>query len=269
MKQFILLLVCLSLGSCIVSEEKKPGAKKRISEFKTDPISIAQTSKMISYLLKEDFRLERIAREKSLGGYFLASEFTISGDNIGVVLWHCYNPQRENSLPEFFLAVEQVKEYDSITPQQEPQNSTLTIPHHTFNFRERDNEENTILNYIDGHVTADESIPASKPIGKAEVKKYARNFQELMIWIGPHQGNLYCKHPHAFFRNNQAYRNFMKRDPFYVRYYMGLAFDDDHHPNYLRPVLAPVNEDGETIMEKRFTADEPFVQKSVPPPPFN
>jgi hypothetical protein len=279
MKQLILLLFCLAaLCSCKDKDEQKPeeqnpeAAKKSISEFKTDPISIAKTSKLISYFLKGDPRLERIARQKELGGYFYAREFTLpAGANMhaGVVLWHCYNPQVEKPFPEFFLAVEQVTAYDSIHPPQEPQKNVLTIPIRTFVYRERDNEERTIMDYIDRHITADASLPAPITIGKEEVKKYATNFSELMRWIEPYPNNPYCKYPHAFFRNNSSYKNFMRRSPAYVRYYLGLAYDDDHYPNYLRPILAPVNASGGTIMEKRSAADEPFIQKSVPPPPYN
>lgn len=274
MKRTIILLLSLALfNACreptqqLESPTYAPAlAPERlgIDEIKSDPTSLRHASEMTSNLLTEDFRLERIAREKSLGGYFPAKAFELAHGKSGVLLWHCYNPQKEGGFPELFLAAEQVKTYNTAAPPTAPENSSLTVPLRTFVYRERTNAPGVIADYITKHSTADQ-VAIAQPITKADVIKYSNNFMELMRWISPNVSNLYCKYPHAYFIGNASYTDFMNRKPVYVRYYMGLMIDDTHYPNYMRPILAAVKADGTTITNN--TVSEPFLQKSWPPPP--
>lgn len=245
-------------------------SKLKAQDIVTLPISLQNTAEMVASMLKQK-ALGNIAKNASLGGYFMSDVFRVQPPNRGVLLWHCYNPRGENSLPKFFVAVEQVTGYDSIKkPPTEPAAMDLAVPLGTYKYTPSDNSQLAVLNSIRAQRTKPSAPgPSTTFISRVLVKRYNLKFDSLMLSIKKETDSLYCKYPHAFFIDNTAYENFLRRNPTYVRYYFGVSWDKKHEPNYLRPILGGANADGYTIQKKSLIVnDEPFIQKSVPPPPI-
>jgi hypothetical protein len=250
------------------STGKADTSKRGVTVFKSDPISLKSTAQLVANLLKQDV-LEKVARKSSLGGYFLVDVFRVELPQRGVVLWHCYNPTQEHSLPQLFVAVEQVIAYDSVNPPTVPAATTLAVPLETYKYPHSSNSQSAVLVSIQTQKTKPTAPkPTTTYISRDLVEKYNEKFNELMQSVEILTDSLYCKYSHAFFLDNKAYKNFIARDPVYVRYYFGVAWDTAHKPNYFRPILAGADGQGSTIHKKGpVNNDDPFLQKSVPPPP--
>lgn len=271
MKKISVLFVSLVILSACSGDKYKaaiqsdPDAPQEFEKIKSDPISVRQAAEMTSRLLIENPELKKLAKNKAIGGLFLGTSLVLGPDKKGVLFWHCYNPDHEeNGFPELFLAMEQVKEYDSVTPQPKPENAMLELPLHTFVYDKTSLVRDAIIGYFLDHNTSVENARV-RQIDSSLVIRYTRNFVNEMKRISPNANDLYCLHPHAFFIDNQYYQDFMGENPSFVRYYMGLAIDQYHKPNYYRPILAGVNSDGETIVTNRKRGDNAFLQKSWPP----
>jgi hypothetical protein len=238
-------------------------------DMKSDPISIESTIEMSSLLLEEQPALSNIARYIAFGGVFNASVFNMQQNMFGVRMWYCYNPNNNNKLfPEFFLALEHIDKetYDENNPEKLSLNPTFIVPE-TFKYDKIDYEEKTIEEFIMTH-GAITTNPSPPPISQTEITEFSNNFKSLMSIISPRASKPYCKYPVAIFEYTLAYKNFLAApQPMWVRYYMGLARDPSHKPNYMRPILAGVDEFGKPILRVVLDTDESFLQKSVPPPP--
>lgn len=233
---------------------------------KSDPLPIDVAAQMISNGLSDPF-LEIVARRQSVAGYFRAVDLRITGNNRGIILWPCYNPGAENGNPVFFLAAEQVEKYDSINPVTNKPGDATILPREVLKYTWQD---------ID-HVKTESEIRQKKsvtpnsyylPIKGVKVAEYVKNFEKLMIDFSPNPRASICKYGQYFFLNNSTYSRFMNRTGLeYIYYYMGLAWDDDHKPNYYRPILMGVMADGSIMDVDAKASDQPLLQKSIPPPP--
>lgn len=272
---FILLLLGFSCTEKSTTDQKQfnPSWESTIQtfqpdkatklDFKSDPFSVKSTADIMSTLLLSSPSLNNLARSKGIGGVFEKEYLEIKNGMAGIRLWYCYN-SIDRMYPEFFLALEQIKTFDGQNPEDNP-GDTLMVPY-TFLYTEKDEGPNATYNFIVNHKTT--SVKNTK-IDKVRVLQFSRAFKSLMSIISPNPFDQYCKYPVAFFENTDAYKDFMNNDSKFVRYYLGLSFDPDHKPNYFRPVLVGVEDSGLTRVSStnRNKDDEPFIQKSVPPPP--
>jgi hypothetical protein len=238
---------------------------------RSDPLSVENGAKMISSGLNEPF-LEVLAKRFGIGGYFEADSLKITGQNIGIVLWPCYNPEGEDRYPKFFLVAEQVERYDS-TDSPSKNNlpgSNLIMPLKTHHYNGTSNDQLEAKKEILRKKDVSASLPYPK-IDSVRVLKYVRRFEKLMEGITHAPDFSLCKYGQYFYINNSNYKNFIgAKDIEYVHYYMGFAKDDEHRPNYFRPILVGVKIDGTTIEKNNKARDEdPLLQKSIPPPPDN
>lgn len=256
------IIICLIIISRSFSYAQ---ATKAQPQFR-DPISIDDACHLVEKMLKQS-TLQKIAKTKTFGGFFPADVFKIRPGNIGVLLWYCYNPESgDNGFPELFFAVEQVQIYDDSLHTLPVPGDSIVIPER-FTYSQTTNDFNKIKGFVIGHVT--KTSLRSQPISAANVRKFSKNFLSLISIISG--DTTLCKYPFALFKNNSSYDHFMKKAGLsYVRYYLGMSLDAKHKPNYLRPILAGADASGGTILNlTKSRAEDPFLQKSVPPPPSN
>jgi hypothetical protein len=270
-KPTCVLLCVLTLLACQEKEEKKVsrgdlkildvGDPKDTLTIKSVPISVRECSERILELLSH-WPLEKIATNLSIGGYFHANQFKISGDS-AVILWNCYNP---GGNPELFVAVEEVPKYDTtVAPPTTPLANELYIPVNTFRYNGSSNTAEDTEKFMVKAVNPTISIPPPRKIGKKEVEQYVANFKSMVATLEVISGAKYSAHPLAAFGYNTYYRNFEDRPHKFVVYFYTLYFDTSHQPNYFRPVLGVTMNDGTLIQTKDL--NEPMLQKSWPPPP--
>jgi hypothetical protein len=239
-----------------------------MNDFKGDPFHISSAAKLGSFLLNRNSGLRNIAKEYSYGGVFDAALFNLDGVNKNAIrFWYCYNPH-DDDFPVFFLAAEQIK-YDFTAQKPNPEDETLmnaelTVPE-TFTYAPDNSRRATVQQFLLDHETKQANTLS---IEKAKVLEYSENFMSLVSIISPADDELFCQYRVAIFEKNKPYDDFMGRQPKLIRYYMGLGMDEIHEPNYLRPILAGVKPDGTTLRETGDATIGAFLQKSVPPPPF-
>lgn len=234
---------------------------------KSKPITVEEAAQKISDLLGHP-TLERMAKRLSLGGYFYANQFKITGNNEAIILWNCYNPDRENGYPALFVAVEEVAKYDSgARPPEGPAASILYTPVETFPFVGISNDSDAALTFMRIPAKPGDPAPPEKTISKELAEKYIANFKAMMATLEVVTGAKYSAHPLAAFGNNDYYKNFEGRPHKFVRYYFALYYDTRHQPNFLRPVLGLAGEDGILIESNDIRGDGAMLQKSWPPPP--
>jgi hypothetical protein len=244
-----------------VPKQASPGAIKSI------PITVKEAAKQISELLGHK-TLERMAKRVSLGGYFYARPFKITGgDDAAIILWNCYNLD-DPEYPTLFVAVEQVAKYDTTAPPPAgPVASSLITPVATFNFTGSSNAEDSVLKFMRIPRKPEGTEPLEKTISKELAEKFIANFKAMIGTLEVVTGAKYSAYPLAAFGNNDYYKRFEARPHKFVKYYLTLYFDTRHRPNYLRPVLGVAGDDGILIEIKNTRQDPPMMQKSWPPPP--
>ena len=262
--------------SCQPKQEEVPEVTQSITEkielkkfalrIKSDPLPIDTAAIMISNGLQEKF-LEVMGRRLSISGYFSSTEFMVTAPNVGIILWPCYNPDGDNDHPTFFLVAEQVQQYDSTAIENNKPGSNLIMPIEVTKYSKLYTDRVT----VEAEVLAGKNTMANTaymPIERTTAIKYIENFEKLMLNFSPQYGTSLCRYGQYFFLKNSGYDNFMHpQDLEYVYYYMGFAWDDDHKPNYYRPILVGVRSDGTTIEDNPYAVNGyPFLQKSVPPP---
>ncbi len=230
----------------------------------TESIPIKEAGILVSGILNQPV-LKKIPSTYTLGGTFPAKLFQLHPDSSAIILWFCF---KGGAKPELFLALEQLKKYDSANLPIHPTSSKLSRPQ--IPFKDTNGTHNTpteIERYIERHsITNNVSIP----IANALAQRYISSFDSLMNTMRDSQGVKYNKYPFSIFEENSTrdLKRFVDQAGAngFVRYYF--AFDDKEKPNRIRIVLVAVTAAGKNIT-KIGTADALILEKSVPPPPYN
>ncbi len=234
---------------------------------KSEKFSLINTAKLGAFYMNANNSFRNISKV-SWGGTFDANAFKLNAPNNAVRLWYCYNPKNKK-YPKFFLALEQIEITGDTAkyPESSPAIGNKLIIPEVFPYPTSASTTSIdIQKFIESH---DTDVAGKMQLSAAEVLEYSENFRDLISIISPADIGPYCKYMVAIFVSGDPYNEFMAREGglTFVRYYMGLSYDPTHEPNYLRPVLAGVSADGTTVTGNR-TDPEPFLQKSVPPPPY-
>jgi hypothetical protein len=118
------------------------------------------------------------------------------------------------------------------------------------------------------------NFPTGNTKSKDLILKYTRNFRDYIARLPITEDQYpdpYCRYSVAFFENNDAYREFIGRNPDRVVFIMGYSTHPDHNYNFLRPVLAGVDTQGRIIGSESVNPspfnDGKLLQHSWPPPP--
>lgn len=215
-------------------------------------------------------------RPYSHKGYFMgvfgSKIFDVGASKEGIRFWYCLNTSG-GSFPKFFLAMEELDTYDDGKPEDESNmSSNLFVPKMM-----RYSRVSIEKPKIDIHLNSDifrNSFPTGNTISKERVLMYSKNFKDYISKLQVNPGQYldpYCRYSVAFFKNNAAYREFMGRNPDRVAFIMGYCINNDFYPNYLRPILAGVDNLGRIIGSRvpnsAAKSEKTLLQHSWPPPP--
>lgn len=280
---FVLVLSIFLLAAC--SGNKKPTAETAVTDALLEapapaPVDdLAKRSHKIPFdsaaLLVSDAlnnaSLNKVLTSYSFGGTFPVKLFRVSPDSSGIILWSCYKGGKK---PEFYLALEQLKSYDTTNLPKAPTSKNLMRPQFLFkNTMARPYTTPAVKKFIENQV-----IPrnGATSIDNASVVKNINSFDSLMAAMPDGSGKKYNEHPFSYFRESTdgTFSKFLDQAGAngFVRYYF--AFDEKEKPNRIRVILVAVDAAGKNITRTAATAttsagDALILQKSIPPPPYN
>jgi hypothetical protein len=239
--------------------------------FDSDHFTMKATSE-VGYNFLSNSKFQALEPKINFGGTFEAKYFKNENNkSIGVRFWFCYNHKKgDKDYPEFFLALEQVENYDTLQPESFVDVSKkLRVPIISGFNNSLENGALSLEDYFTGYLNTE--IINNKEIEFTKVLHFAFAFKNLMIDLDSIFGHLPSKYAVSYFEFNQAYDDFMKLNPDKVKYTMGffpVGTDDIYHkPNYFRPVLMAIGRNGKIIHNDPAYAKGTFLQRSFPPPP--
>jgi hypothetical protein len=215
--------------------------------------------------------LNKLLTSYSFGGTFPVKLFRVSPDSSGIILWSCFKGGKK---PEFYLAIEQLKSYDTTNLPKAPTSKTLMRPQFLFkNAMSKPYTTPAVKRFIENQI-----IPknGATSIDNASVVKNISSFDSLMAAMPDGSGKKYNEHPFSYFRESTdgTFSKFLDQAGAngFVRYYF--AFDEKEKPNRIRVILVAVDAAGKNITKTAATAatsggDALILQKSIPPPPYN
>lgn len=283
MKKKVLLAMAISIlifqGCGQKKDKDEQQESKRPSDTKVQKdgnIPIEKAAEL-TYGYVTHPQLTKVFKGQPIGGTFPKSFFEVKSPDGGVLLWFCYKGGKK---PEFFLALEQITEYDTAAhfPKQ-PSAAILKKPKGLFNYNAAAPADKLdVIKFFQGHKVVQNDY---EDISNSDVQKYVASFDSLMNVNLASNGRKYSKYSFCFFDKKRDfnektktffdvpdYEDFLKQTPDdgFVRYYFG--FDDNDKPNRIRVVLFSANSNGANITTVS-GADAIILQKSFPPPPYN
>jgi hypothetical protein len=252
--------VDLSQNEFIFSEETKIA-------ILADPFTLDATKEAAFNYLSKESLLKELELSNHFSGIFDAKYFIPEKGKAGIRFWYCYDSL---SPTKFFLALEQVDKIDSVYHPEDisdlkgkklriplvenyPSNYSLDTP--------------SIKKYFLEHKHSSPLLEKDT-LDFIKVINFSLRFKNLMIDKIPKFGYLPTKYAVAIFEFNESYNDFINQNPSKIMYVMGYMKDTKHSPNYLRPILVGIRNDGLTILNRNDLKIPTFLQRSVPPPPI-
>jgi hypothetical protein len=277
MKNNLLVLVFSIILLVACSGNKKPTTETVVSDallqapapvpaidlFKrSHKIPFDSAALLVSDALNNE-SLNKVLSSYSFGGTFPVKLFRISPDSSGIILWSSFKGGKK---PEFYLALEQLKSYDTTNLPKAPTSKNLARPLLLFkNTMMKPYNTSSVKKFIESQTIAKNGATS---IDNASVVKNINSFDSLMAAMPDGNGKKYNEHPFSYFRESTdgTFSKFLDQagPNGFVRYYF--AFDEKEKPNRIRVILVAVDAIGKNITSIN-GSEALILQKSVPPPP--
>ncbi|SMD44490.1 hypothetical protein SAMN00777080_3112 [Aquiflexum balticum DSM 16537] len=241
----------------------------------SDPFGLDETVELSNNYLKiPDLNAAFPFKEYFLG-LFNSSALNISEDKSGVRFWYCLR-SGIGPFPKFFLALETLDRYDKKNPEDQTNMlENLFIPKMKGYWKKPIDKPN-VETFLKRDIFKN-SKPNPNKIRKKNVIRFSQNFKNQIKSPSTNEvgtSDPYCKYSIAYFENNDEFKTFMGRKPDRIAFIMGYSRDTLHFPNYIRPILAGIDKEGNIILPKEdagsgVVSEKTFLQHSWPPPPPN
>lgn len=273
MKKNLLLLAFSIVLLAACSGNKKPATETAAADAllqapaqapvidltkRSHKISLDSASLLVSNILNIP-ALNKVVSSYALGGTFPVKSFRVLPENSGIILWSCVT---EGKNPELFLALEQLKSYDTARLPKSPASQSLMRPQFLFkNAMTAPYTAASARKFIEGHtITKNGELP----ITNGEVVNGMDGFNLLMGTM-PER---YNKYPFSYFRESEdgTFKQFLDQagENGFVRYYFG--FNETEKVNLIRVILVAVDAAGKNITSIN-GGEALILQRSWPPPP--
>lgn len=248
------------------SNEKFAFSPETLESIKSDPFTLEAASEAgVNFLVNAD-SFGALEAKKYFSGIFDAKYFQPKPGKKGIRFWYCFNQYDTTKYPKFFLALEQVGNYEIKKPEAFSIFSDELIVPEIIPYTGSDPKNGRDLEPYFKSFNKLSSIEIKK-IKFDKVLEFAFEFKNLMIDLDSIFGHLPSKYAVAYFEFNDSYMDFIKLNPVNIKYTMVYIPDKNHKPNFLRPVLMGIDSTGNIIIEREGFSIGTFLQKSTPPPP--
>ncbi|MCH6236819.1 hypothetical protein [Cognataquiflexum rubidum] len=250
------------------SNEKFAFSLETLESIKSDPMQMTRAAEISSYFLERSDDFGKLEAKNNFAGIFEASYFIKDPTKKGIRFWYCFNKSGRGGYPKFFLALEQIENFDTLQPESFSDISKkLRVPIISAYTGTPVIGKYDLESYF--KIPEKPGSIVNREIEFSEVLQFAFEFKNLMIDLDSIFGHLPSKYAVAYFEYNDAYDSLMLLKPEKIKYTMAYVPIKDDKPNYLRPVLMGIDNSGKTIIDREGYSYGTFLQKSFPPPPNN
>jgi len=238
----------------------------KVERDRSGAISLDSASHLISNFLSIPV-LNNIGKKYAVGGTIDTKYLLLDTPKYsGILFWYCFN-LKDSNLPKLFLSWEPITQYSKtdIAGILQPTGGTLLRPNKTIIYTENGIDKKTVKKFVSDNADTDKT---NRIVSTDTVSGYKESFKAFAEIIETNPKDIsQCKYPYSYFdyKENKVMRNFLKNNPYAVRYYFG--YDSAAKPNKIRVILMTVDSKGANILGGIKDGGGGIVETSWPPPP--